>query len=103
MILGFRSSAAGAASCFALALCVFCITAPVVAEDAPVCAAPAEAVSLEHAPIRFRERIAQGLPIKIVAADPGDYVVFDHQRGHRAEVILVEIADRGVPALLPVL
>src|SRR2546423_1793275 len=27
----------------------------------------AEATSLEHTPIRFRERIAQGLPIKIVA------------------------------------
>jgi len=62
-------SAAGAASRFALALSVFCVTAPVIAsaQDAPVCAAPAEATGLEHAPMRLRERIAQGLPIKIVA------------------------------------
>src|SRR4029077_7469250 len=65
----FPIPAAGAASCLALALSVFCVTAPVVAsaQDAPACAAPAEATSLEHTPIRFRERIAQGLPIKIVA------------------------------------
>src|SRR4029077_17510152 len=65
----FPIPAAGAASCLALALSVFCVTAPVVAsaQDAPACAAPAEAPSLEHTPIRFRERIAQGLPIKIVA------------------------------------
>ena len=62
-------SAAGAASRFALALSIFCVAAPVIAnaQDAPVCAAPAEASGLEHAPSRFRERIAQGLPIKIVA------------------------------------
>src|SRR5438128_741009 len=63
-----RSSAAGAAFRFALALPVFCAAIPVAtADDAPTCAAPAEAMNLEHAPIRFRERIAQGLPIKIVA------------------------------------
>src|SRR5207253_11501351 len=28
---------------------------------------PGEAMNLEHAPVHFRERIAQGLPIKIVA------------------------------------
>ena len=62
-------SAAGAASRFALALSTFCVAAPVIAnaQDAPVCAAPAETTGLEHAPSRFRERIAQGLPIKIVA------------------------------------
>jgi lysophospholipase L1-like esterase len=64
-----RLSAAGAAFRFALAMPVFCVAAPLIAnaEDAPVCAAPAEATGLEYAPIRFRERIAQGLPIKIVA------------------------------------
>src|SRR2546430_6614699 len=31
------------------------------------CVAPLEARSLKHAPIHFRERIAKGLPIKIVA------------------------------------
>ena len=69
MSRSFPISAAGAASRFALALFVFCVIAPVIvkAEDAPACVAPAEATSLEHAPIRFRERIAQGLPIKIVA------------------------------------
>ena len=67
MSRSFRFSAA--ASRFALALSMFSVAAPVIAnaEDAPVCTAPAEAIWLEHAPIRFRERIAQGLPIKIVA------------------------------------
>src|SRR5437660_1684605 len=65
----FCIPAARAATCFALALSVFCVTAPILAsaQDAPICAVPAEATSLEHAPTRFRERIAQGLPIKIVA------------------------------------
>src|SRR5438045_6209516 len=69
MSLSFRNPAAGAASRFALALSAFCAVVPVIAhaQDAPICAAPAEATSLEHAPIRLRERIAQGLPIKIVA------------------------------------
>ena len=31
------------------------------------CSAPLEALSLEHAPSHFRERIAQGKPLKIVA------------------------------------
>ena len=67
MSRSFRFSAA--ASRFALALSMFSVATPVMAnaEDAPVCTAPAEAIWLEHAPIRFRERIAQGLPIKIVA------------------------------------
>lgn len=67
MSRSFRLSAAGAASCFALAWSVFCVTAPAKAEDAPVCAAPAEMVALEHVPVRLRERISRGLPIKIVA------------------------------------
>src|SRR5207253_958751 len=69
MSRSIRSSAAGAAFRFALALPVFCAAMPSVAtaDDAPTCAAPAEAMNLEHAPVHFRERIAQGLPIKIVA------------------------------------
>lgn len=31
------------------------------------CAAPREAKSLEHAPLHFRDRVAKGLPLKIVA------------------------------------
>ncbi|TMJ03405.1 MAG: SGNH/GDSL hydrolase family protein [Alphaproteobacteria bacterium] len=64
-----RYSAAGAAFRFALVLSVFCPAAAVTAyaQDALPCAAPAEATALEHVPVRFRERIAQGLPIKIVA------------------------------------
>jgi len=62
-----RFSAAGAASGLAMALTVFCAPVTASAEDAPLCSAPAEATGLEHVPTRFRERIAQGLPIKIVA------------------------------------
>ena len=63
------NSAAGAASRFALVCAALCLAAPVIAnaQDAPVCAAPADAANLEHAPVHFRQRIAQGLPIKIVA------------------------------------
>jgi len=62
------SSAAGAATTLALAL-VLCATAPMIAgaQNAPLCAAPAESAGLEHAPLHLRERIAQGRPIKIVA------------------------------------
>src|SRR5438270_12889915 len=69
MSRSFCSTTAGAAFYFALALPLFCASVPVVAyaDDVPVCAAPAEAMNLEHAPVRFRQRIAQGLPIKIVA------------------------------------
>jgi lysophospholipase L1-like esterase len=38
-----------------------------IAQDMPQCAAPREASGLEHPPVRFRERIAQGKPLKIVA------------------------------------
>lgn len=63
------NSAAGAASRFALACAALCLAAPAIAnaQEAPVCAAPADAANLEHAPVHFRQRIAQGLPIKIVA------------------------------------
>jgi len=50
--------------------CIFISLALIVAalaQDTPRCSAPAEATELEHAPIHFRERIARGLPIKIVA------------------------------------
>ncbi len=60
-------SAAGAAFSFALALSLLCVPAPARAENPPVCAAPSEMTGLEHVPVRFRERISQGLPIKIVA------------------------------------
>ena len=38
-----------------------------MAQDAAQCSAPLEARGLEHAPVHFRERIAQGKPLKIVA------------------------------------
>jgi hypothetical protein len=41
--------------------------APARAQDLARCGAPLEALSLEHAPSAFRERIAQGKPLKIVA------------------------------------
>jgi acyl-CoA thioesterase I len=45
---------------------IFLMTLPAHAQQAQ-CAAPLEAQSLEHAPLHFRERIAKGLPLKIVA------------------------------------
>jgi lysophospholipase L1-like esterase len=56
----------GAAFGLALANAIFLMMLPAQAQDAQ-CAAPLEARSLEHAPIHFRERIAKGLPLKIVA------------------------------------
>ena len=53
---------AGAA---ALAVAVLC--APAGAQEAIQCSAPVEAKSLERTPVAFRERIAQGKPLKIVA------------------------------------
>jgi len=68
MSRALRSLPAGAATRFALALAVLCVAAPVtVSAQPPVCVTAPEAASLEHAPIHLRERIAQGLPIKIVA------------------------------------
>jgi acyl-CoA thioesterase I len=60
-------SAAGAASAFALALSLYVIPMNAHAQNAPVCSAAPELAGLEHAPVRLRERIAQGRPIKIVA------------------------------------
>ncbi|MEA2930554.1 MAG: acyl-CoA thioesterase [Hyphomicrobiales bacterium] len=54
-----------AGATFALAAVVLC--APAMAQDAGQCSAPLEARGLEHAPVHFRERIAQGKPLKIVA------------------------------------
>ena len=51
----------------AIALAVVALSAPAMAQDAGQCSAPLEAQGLEHAPVHFRERIAQGKPLKIVA------------------------------------
>ena len=45
----------------------FALCAPATAQELALCGAPLEARSLEHAPVHFRERIAQGKPLKIVA------------------------------------
>lgn len=51
-----------------LALCsALCIMSFGPARAQQACTAPAEALNLEHAPQHFRQRIAKGLPIKIVA------------------------------------
>ena len=50
-----------------LALAAFALCAPATAQESALCGAPLEARSLEHAPMHFRERIAQGKPLKIVA------------------------------------
>jgi len=55
----------GAPFGLALAGAIFLTTLPVRAQDAE-CAAPLEARSLERAPAHFRERVAKGLPLKIV-------------------------------------
>jgi len=60
-------SAAGAASCLALALTMFGAAPAVRAQDARLCSAPLGIDALEHPPTRIRERIAKGLPLKIVA------------------------------------
>jgi lysophospholipase L1-like esterase len=68
MSRAIRFSAAGAAPSLALVLALFCGGAQAVnAQSAELCSAPAEALGLEHLPARFRERVAQGLPLKIVA------------------------------------
>src|SRR5882724_6624709 len=54
-----------AAHGLALAGAIFLTVLPAKAQ-AGQCAAPLEARSLERAPIHFRERIAKGLPLKIV-------------------------------------
>jgi acyl-CoA thioesterase I len=60
-------SAACAASAFALALFLSVTPMNASAQNVPVCSAAPELAGLEHAPVRLRERIAQGRPIKIVA------------------------------------
>src|SRR5437763_9473092 len=60
--------AAGAASAIALAVALSCgAPSAVHAQSAALCAAPAGIDALEHAPVRIRERISKGLPLKIVA------------------------------------
>ncbi|HKS60946.1 MAG TPA: GDSL-type esterase/lipase family protein [Xanthobacteraceae bacterium] len=59
-----RAGVRRASVAFALATVV---CAPAMAQDLTRCSAPHEALSLEHAPALFRERIAQGKPLKIVA------------------------------------
>jgi lysophospholipase L1-like esterase len=59
-----RAGAGLASVSFALALV---LSVPAMAQDAGLCGAPLEARGLEHAPVHFRERIAQGKPLKIVA------------------------------------
>jgi len=65
MIFGARFRRAGVAGLFALAGLVGAAGAA-IAQDAQ-CAAPAEAAGLEHAPGHVRDRVAKGLPIKVVA------------------------------------
>ena len=61
-------SAAGAAFSVALVLAGFGAGSPAAhAQGAAACAAPAGIDALEHPPTRIRERIAKGLPLKIVA------------------------------------
>jgi acyl-CoA thioesterase I len=63
-----KVSAAGAASAIALAVVMSCgAPSTVRAQSAALCAAPAGIDALEHAPVRIRERISKGLPLKIVA------------------------------------
>jgi acyl-CoA thioesterase-1 len=59
-------SAAGAASTLALGM-MLCASPIAVAQNAPLCSAPPESAGLEHAPLRLRQLISQGRPIKIVA------------------------------------
>jgi lysophospholipase L1-like esterase len=73
MMRTHRFAAASTATRFTLAAFVLCALAPAAfAQDAltqaaPVCAAPPDFAGLEHAPVHFRQRIAEGRPIKIVA------------------------------------
>ncbi len=60
-------SAAGAALSLALAVVAFGAPSAVHAQDAKLCAAPTGVDVLEHPPMHIRERIAKGMPLKIVA------------------------------------
>ena len=66
MIRSWRP-AAGTLACCALVSLALSLTSPTSALAQQVCTAPAEATHLEHLPRHVRERIAQRLPIKIVA------------------------------------
>ena len=61
------TGAAGAALSLALVLVTFGVPSAVHAQDAKLCAAPLGIDALEHPPTHIRERIAKGLPLKIVA------------------------------------
>jgi acyl-CoA thioesterase I len=66
MMGGVGIRTAGATRMLALAGLICVAALPANAQQAQ-CVAPLEARSLERAPVHFRERIAQGKPIKIVA------------------------------------
>lgn len=51
----------------AMSLSVPAMAQEIAQQDMAKCVAPLEAQGLEHAPAHFRERIAQGKPLKIVA------------------------------------
>jgi len=59
---GLRGGAA-----WGLALAAALLMAPIAYAQDAQCTAPQEAKGLEHAPLHFRDRIAKGLPLKIVA------------------------------------
>jgi len=67
MITGAEVGASGAARLLTLAglICLAALPANAQQANQAQCAAPLEARNLEHAPTHFRERIAQGKPIKI--------------------------------------
>jgi len=62
-----KVSATSALLCLALASVMFSAAPRVYAQDTKLCTAPAGVDALEHPPTRIRERIAKGLPLKIVA------------------------------------
>jgi lysophospholipase L1-like esterase len=66
MTVGAGVRRAGAAGLFALAG-VLCASASAVAQTSAQCSAPAEAAGLEREPGHIRDRVAKGLPLKIVA------------------------------------
>jgi acyl-CoA thioesterase I len=59
--------AAGISSVLALPLLALVGASAAQAQEARLCSAPVGVDALEHPPIRIRERIAKGLPLKIVA------------------------------------
>ena len=67
MSSGYSMLSAGAALTFALAFVALSSPSAAHAQDAKLCAAPPGIDALEHPPTHIRERIAKGLPLKIVA------------------------------------